>query len=116
MESDFGQPCCWPPGQTFGASVDDLLRTACALEMIHTYSLIHDDLPSMDDDDLRRGRPTCHIKFDEATAILAGDALQALAFQTIAKDEKLSAEVRARLVSELARAAALHGDGRRPGA
>src|SRR5882762_7915940 len=52
-------------GQTFGANVEDLLPTACALEMIHTYSLIHDDLPSMDDDDLRRGRPTCHIKFGE---------------------------------------------------
>ena len=77
-------------GQTFGAKVEDLLRTACALEMIHTYSLIHDDLPSMDDDDLRRGRPTCHIKFDQATAILAGDALQTLAFQTIAEDESLS--------------------------
>lgn len=92
-------------GQTFGAKADDLLRTACALEMIHTYSLIHDDLPSMDDDDLRRGRPTCHIKFDEATAILAGDALQTLAFQTIAEDENLSAEIRISLVAELARAA-----------
>jgi geranylgeranyl pyrophosphate synthase len=92
-------------GQTFGAGVDVLLRTACALEMVHTYSLIHDDLPSMDDDDLRRGRPTCHIKFDEATAILAGDALQTLAFQTIAEEENLSAEIRTRLVAELARAA-----------
>jgi geranylgeranyl diphosphate synthase type II len=92
-------------GQTFGASTDDLLRTACALEMIHTYSLIHDDLPSMDDDDLRRGRPTCHIKFGEATAILAGDALQALAFQTIAEDERLAPAVRIRLTAEIARAA-----------
>lgn len=92
-------------GQTFGANVDNLLRTACALEMIHTYSLIHDDLPSMDDDDLRRGRPTCHVKFDEATAILAGDALQTLAFQTIAEDKSLSAEIRTSLVAELARAA-----------
>ena len=91
-------------GQTFGASFDDLLRTACALEMIHTYSLIHDDLPSMDDDDLRRGRPTCHIKFGEATAILAGDALQALAFQTIAEDESLTPAVRVRLTAEIARA------------
>ena len=73
--------------------------------MIHSYSLIHDDLPSMDDDDLRRGRPTCHIKFDEATAILAGDALQTLAFQTIAEDENLPTEISARLVAELARAA-----------
>lgn len=91
-------------GKTFGARVENLLRTACALEMIHTYSLIHDDLPSMDDDDLRRGRPTCHVKFDEATAILAGDALQALAFQTIAEDENLAPALRVRLVSEIARA------------
>jgi geranylgeranyl diphosphate synthase, type II len=92
-------------GQTFGARTDDLLRTACALEMIHTYSLIHDDLPSMDNDDLRRGRPTSHIKFGEATAILAGDALQALAFQTIAEDENLSPQLRVRLIGEVARAA-----------
>jgi geranylgeranyl pyrophosphate synthase len=92
-------------GQTFGASVDDLIRTACALEMIHTYSLIHDDLPSMDNDELRRGRPTCHVKFDEATAILAGDALQTLAFQTIAEDERLSAQLRVQLIAEIARAA-----------
>lgn len=92
-------------GRTFGASTDNLLRTACALEMIHTYSLIHDDLPSMDNDELRRGRPTCHVKFDEATAILAGDALQTLAFQTIAEDERLSAELRVRLIAEIARSA-----------
>ena len=92
-------------GQTFGAGNGDLLRSACALEMIHTYSLIHDDLPSMDNDDLRRGRPTCHVKFDEATAILAGDALQTLAFQTIAQDERLSPELRVRLITEIARAA-----------
>ena len=73
--------------------------------MIHTYSLIHDDLPSMDDDDLRRGRPTCHVKFGEATAILAGDALQALAFQTLAEDERLAPELRVKLIAELARAA-----------
>ena len=91
-------------GQTFGADPERLLHSACALEMIHTYSLIHDDLPSMDDDELRRGRATCHIKFDEATAILAGDALQALAFQTIAEDETLDEGLRVRLVSELARA------------
>jgi geranylgeranyl pyrophosphate synthase len=92
-------------GQTFGASVDDLIRSACALEMIHTYSLIHDDLPSMDDDDLRRGRPTCHVKFGEATAILAGDALQTLAFQTIADDERLAPKLRVKLIAEIARAA-----------
>lgn len=92
-------------GQTFGAPVESLVRSACALEMIHTYSLIHDDLPSMDDDDLRRGRPTCHIRFDEATAILAGDALQTLAFRTIAQDDTLAADVRIRLIKELSTAA-----------
>jgi geranylgeranyl pyrophosphate synthase len=92
-------------GQTFGASNEQLIRTACALEMIHTYSLIHDDLPSMDNDELRRGRATCHVKFDEATAILAGDALQALAFQTIAEDERLDTALRVRLISEIASAA-----------
>lgn len=92
-------------GQTFGASPDVLLRTACALELIHTYSLIHDDLPSMDNDELRRGRPTCHVKFDEATAILAGDALQTLAFQTVAEDQRLPAELRIQLIAEIARAA-----------
>jgi geranylgeranyl pyrophosphate synthase len=93
-------------GHAFSASTDALIRTACAFEMVHTYSLIHDDLPSMDDDDLRRGRPTCHVRFDEATAILAGDALQTLAFRTIAEDEGLEAETRIALISELARAAA----------
>jgi geranylgeranyl pyrophosphate synthase len=92
-------------GQTLGADQAQLLRTACALEMIHTYSLIHDDLPAMDDDDLRRGQPTCHIKFGEATAILAGDALQSLAFQTIAEDGRLTPELRVELIAELARAA-----------
>jgi len=92
-------------GTAFGAPDEDLLATACAFEMVHTYSLIHDDLPAMDDDDLRRGRPTCHIKFGEATAILAGDALQALAFQTIVGDERLAADLRIALTLELARAA-----------
>jgi geranylgeranyl pyrophosphate synthase len=92
-------------GQTFGASVERLVRSACALEMIHTYSLIHDDLPSMDDDELRRGRATCHVKFDEATAILAGDALQTLAFQTIADDQNLEPALRVRLISEISRGA-----------
>ncbi|HVF55911.1 MAG TPA: farnesyl diphosphate synthase [Pyrinomonadaceae bacterium] len=91
-------------GETFGAGAQSLVRTACAFEMIHTYSLIHDDLPAMDDDDLRRGRPTCHVKFGEATAVLAGDALQTLAFQTLAEDDALDARLRVRLVAELARA------------
>jgi geranylgeranyl pyrophosphate synthase len=93
-------------GQAFSAPVETLIRTACAFEMVHTYSLIHDDLPAMDDDDLRRGRPTCHVRFDEATAILAGDALQTLAFQTIAEDIGLAAETRIALIAELAHAAA----------
>ncbi len=92
-------------GETFGAPRELLLKTAAAIEMIHTYSLIHDDLPAMDDDDLRRGRATAHKKFDEATAILAGDVLQTLAFQAISDDENLTAEIRVRLISELARAA-----------
>lgn len=92
-------------GQAFGAPTQVLIKTACAFEMIHTYSLIHDDLPAMDDDDLRRGRPTCHVRFGEATAILAGDALQTLAFQTIAEDEKLDVSTRIALILELARAA-----------
>ncbi len=92
-------------GETFGATPRHLIRTACAFELLHTYSLVHDDLPAMDDDDLRRGRPTCHVKFGEATAILAGDALQTLAFQTIAEDETLDASLRVRLVAGLARAA-----------
>jgi geranylgeranyl pyrophosphate synthase len=93
-------------GQAFEAPVEDLIRTSCAFEMVHTYSLIHDDLPAMDDDDLRRGRPTCHVRFDEATAILAGDALQTLAFKTIAEDDRVEAQTRIALISELARAAA----------
>jgi geranylgeranyl pyrophosphate synthase len=93
-------------GQAFGAEIKQLIKTACAFEMIHTYSLIHDDLPAMDDDDLRRGRPTCHVRFDEATAILAGDALQTLAFQAIANDDRLDAATRVTLISELTRAAA----------
>ena len=92
-------------GQVFGARRDRLVRTAAAFEMIHTYSLIHDDLPSMDDDDLRRGRLTCHKKFDEATAILAGDVLETLAFEAVARDDGLPAELRVRLIADLARAA-----------
>jgi geranylgeranyl pyrophosphate synthase len=93
-------------GKAFGAGESKLLRSACAIEIIHTYSLIHDDLPAMDDDDMRRGKATCHKKFDEATAILAGDILHSIAFQAIAEDENLSDKIRVRLISELARAAA----------
>jgi farnesyl diphosphate synthase len=74
-------------GRLFGLSMTQLDSAAAAVEMIHAYSLIHDDLPAMDDDDLRRGKPTVHIAFDEATAILAGDALQALAYQTLVRAE-----------------------------
>ncbi len=79
---------------------------ACAVELIHTYSLIHDDLPSMDDDSLRRGVATCHIKFDEATAILAGDALQSYAFELLASANQLavSSEIRLQMVDALAKA------------
>lgn len=78
---------------------------ACALELVHTYSLIHDDLPALDNDDYRRGHPTCHKQFGEAMAILAGDALLTLAFQILATADSTDAVCRARLVEELARAA-----------
>lgn len=87
-----------------GYDGDGALPAACAVEMIHTYSLIHDDLPAMDDDDMRRGRPSCHAKFGEATAILAGDALLAQAFEVLARDTK-PATVAALCCAELARAA-----------
>ncbi|BCM22099.1 polyprenyl synthetase family protein [Mesorhizobium sp. J8] len=94
----------------FSADNDAALRVAAALECVHCYSLIHDDLPSMDDDDLRRGQPTVHKAFDEATAILAGDALLTLAFDIIADDATLlPAERRATLVLALARAAGAGG-------
>jgi geranylgeranyl pyrophosphate synthase len=70
--------------ETLGVPIEQVDAAACAVELIHCYSLVHDDLPAMDDDDLRRGRPTCHKAFDEATAILAGDSLQVLAFQVLA--------------------------------
>ena len=82
---------------------------ACALECIHTYSLIHDDLPAMDDDELRRGRPTCHIQFNEATAILAGDALQTAAFDMLTQLNGVSPTTALRLVSELAKASGAAG-------
>jgi geranylgeranyl diphosphate synthase type II len=75
---------CLAAAEAVGGDPGEALPVACALEMIHTYSLIHDDLPAMDDDDLRRGQPTCHKKFDEATAILAGDGLLTEAFHTLA--------------------------------
>jgi len=97
-------------GEILEVEADRLDRAACALECIHAYSLVHDDLPCMDDDDLRRGRPTVHRAFDEATAVLAGDALQALAFEILAAPETHpDGRVRADLVSALARASGARG-------
>lgn len=84
-------------GRAFGATLEELDAAAAAVEIIHAYSLVHDDLPAMDDDDLRRGRPTCHIVFGEAMAILAGDALQALAFELLAADPALRVDAAARI-------------------
>jgi farnesyl diphosphate synthase len=95
-------------GEMLGAAEDALDAPAVAVECIHAYSLVHDDLPAMDDDALRRGKPTVHIAFDEATAILAGDALQTLAFQTLS-EAPLSAEMRIALVAELAAASGAAG-------
>jgi farnesyl diphosphate synthase len=93
-------------GRAIGIDPELLDGAACAIELIHAYSLVHDDLPAMDDDDLRRGRPTCHKAFDEATAILAGDALQTLAFHTLTKDEIIPGGPEARLAMVAALAAA----------
>ncbi|WP_137679174.1 polyprenyl synthetase family protein [Aurantiacibacter suaedae] len=96
--------------EMYGANRNAAIRAACALEAIHVYSLIHDDLPCMDDDDLRHGKPTVHKAFDEATAVLAGDSLHALAFELLA-DERVSADpfVRAELVLTLATASGHKG-------
>ena len=88
---------CLAAAEAVGGNPEEAVPAACALEMVHTYSLIHDDLPAMDDDALRRGQPTCHVAFDEATAILAGDALQALAFYIISHDPKMVDDPAARL-------------------
>ncbi|WP_420417657.1 polyprenyl synthetase family protein [Pacificispira sp.] len=94
----------------FGVSNNSALRTGAALEMVHCYSLVHDDLPAMDDDALRRGKPTVHKRYDEATAILAGDALLTRAFEVLASDSTHSnPAVRVELVKELAKAAGAHG-------
>lgn len=91
------------------AAAEKALWPAMAVELLHTYTLVHDDLPAMDDDDLRRGRPTCHKAFGVANAILCGDALQALAFELTAETPGCPADVRCELVGELARAAGSHG-------
>ncbi|MGA2862578.1 MAG: farnesyl diphosphate synthase, partial [Steroidobacteraceae bacterium] len=96
---------------TLGLNEDEVEGAACAIELVHAYSLVHDDLPAMDNDDLRRGQPTCHKAFDEATAILVGDALQPLAFELLARDASLpaSSSVRLQLVGLLAEASGSFG-------
>ncbi len=98
-------------GKALGLEPEALDGPACAVEFIHVYSLIHDDLPAMDDDDLRRGKATCHVAFDEATAILAGDALQALAFEVLAHDPSITAtaEGRLKMIIALAKASGSQG-------
>ena len=97
--------------RTLGLAEDEVEAAACAIELVHVYSLVHDDLPSMDNDDLRRGRPTCHKAYDEATALLVGDALQPLAFQLLAIDPALPASpaIRLRLIDMLAEAIGTFG-------
>jgi geranylgeranyl pyrophosphate synthase len=97
--------------RTVGIAEGQVEAAACAIELVHAYSLVHDDLPAMDDDDLRRGRPTCHKAFDEGTAVLVGDALQSLAFQLLASDPALPADpsVRVRLIELLAEASGVSG-------
>jgi farnesyl diphosphate synthase len=97
-------------GEAVGADPARVEKAACALELIHVYSLTHDDLPCMDDDDLRRGKPTCHVQFDEATALLVGDALQSLAFEVLAApDAAPDAVVRIAMLELLARASGSRG-------
>ena len=98
-------------GAALNVAQERLDGPACALELIHAYSLVHGDLPAMDDDDLRRGRPTCHRAFDEAIAILAGDALQTLAFQVLTTDSTMetTAEIRLRMLEQLAHASGSRG-------
>src|SRR6478672_2236344 len=96
---------CLAAAEVFGARRDLVIEPACGLEMLHTYSLIHDDLPALDNDDLRRGRPTCHKVFGEAIAILAGDALQTQAYEVLSR-LRCSAESRVRIIEEIA-----HGTG-----
>ena len=96
-------------GEMLGLKKESAIEIATALEMVHTFSLIHDDLPAMDNDTMRRGKPTNHVQFDEATAILAGDALVINAFEVLSKAEGLSAKVRCRLVTFLAEMAGKYG-------
>ncbi len=98
-------------GTALGAAIDRLDAAAVAVELLHVYSLVHDDLPAMDDDDLRRGRPTCHKAFDEGTAVLVGDALQALAFEVLAGDATNPLDAAPRLQQMQVLAAAIGTDG-----
>ena len=103
---------CMAAAEAVGGDSHDVLPAGCAIEMIHTYSLIHDDLPAMDDDDLRRGKPTCHVAFDEATALLAGDALLTLAFQVLSSldsNERLPASKRLEIIHIISVAAGYNG-------
>src|SRR5207237_1796266 len=96
--------------EAVGGQGDAALRAACAVELIHAYSLVHDDMPCMDDDVLRRGKPTVHVKFGQAQALLAGDALQALAFELLTPEgDHVPASIQARLCRLLARAAGHEG-------
>ena len=95
--------------QLLGGRLEQADAAACAIECIHSYSLVHDDLPAMDDDELRRGKPTCHIAFDEATAILAGDGLQALAFELLSAADSLPPEIALRMVRILSRDSGYQG-------
>jgi geranylgeranyl pyrophosphate synthase len=95
--------------ETLGVPLEQVDAAACAVELIHAYSLVHDDLPAMDDDDLRRGRPTCHRAFDEATAILAGDSLQVLAFRLLAEPADGRPAARLRQIERLAVASGTEG-------
>lgn len=98
-------------GEATGGRREDLLPAACSLEMVHAFSLVHDDLPALDDDELRRGRPTLHVQFDEATAVLAGDALLNLAFQVMARcpDSAVPAERKLQAIGELGQAVGISG-------
>jgi farnesyl diphosphate synthase len=95
--------------EAVGGNAQAALRAACAAELIHAYSLVHDDMPCMDNDVLRRGQPTVHVKFGQAQALLAGDALQALAFEILTADDSVSAAIQARLCGLLARASGAEG-------
>ena len=100
---------CIAASEAVGGNADDVLPAACALEMVHTYSLIHDDLPAMDNDDLRRGKPTCHVAFDEATAILAGDALLTLAFRILSSINENNSSNHLKVIHKISFAAGYNG-------